>query len=92
MSPELARQLLSENILAHMVVADLPANARAAFLSAMVSERVSGGRAYDAHIAEVARLAGARIVVTGNRRHFTGLMRHGIRVVTPEEFVEERRL
>ena len=92
LTPALASQLVREEILGRVDVADLPANARGALLSAVVSESVSGGRVYDAHIAEVARVAGARMVVTGNRRHFTGLMRHGIRVLTPEECVEEHRL
>ena len=46
-----------------------------------------GGRIYDAHIAEVARAAGARVVVTDNRRHFLAALRHGIRVETPTEFL-----
>jgi hypothetical protein len=39
------------------------------------------------HIAEVARLAGARVVVTDNRRHFLAALRHGIRVETPAEYL-----
>jgi predicted nucleic acid-binding protein len=50
---------------------------------------VAGGRIYDAHIAEIARLAGASIVVTDNRRHFTILMKHGVRVLRPKELAEE---
>jgi tetratricopeptide (TPR) repeat protein len=41
---------------------------------------------------EVARAAGARTVVTENRRHFTSLLRHGITVLTAEEFAAEQRL
>jgi hypothetical protein len=50
---------------------------------------VTGGRIYDAHVAEIARLAGARIVVSDNGRHFAALLRHGIRVRNPAECVEE---
>ena len=89
-SPELANRMLTENIIEKMVIVDLPASARAKFFSTVAGEQVSGGRVYDAHIAEVARLAGARTVVTGNRRHFRCLMRHGSRVLTPEQVVEER--
>jgi hypothetical protein len=42
---------------------------------------------YDAHIAEVARSAGARVIVTDNRRHFLAALRHGIKVETPGEFL-----
>ncbi len=64
---------------------DLPAAARQAFLEAVVGERLGGGRVYDAHIGEVALSAGARTVVTDDRRHFTSLMRHGIRILTSSE-------
>jgi hypothetical protein len=36
---------------------------------------------------EVARAAGAKIVVTDNRRHFLAALRYGIRVETPTEFL-----
>jgi hypothetical protein len=58
-----------------------------------VQEGIAGGRIYDAHIAEVARTAGARSIVTDNRRHFLAALRHGLRVETPAEFMagEKRR-
>ena len=59
------------------------------FIDSIVRERVAGGRVYDAHIAEAARLAGAELVVTDNRRHFVPLLRHGIRVLTAAEFADE---
>jgi len=46
-------------------------------------------RIYDAYIAEVARQTGARLVATENRRHFTPLLRHGIRVLVSSELVDE---
>ena len=69
-----------------MAVHDLPADARLAFLRATADERVTGRRVYDAHIAEVARTAGARVIVTDNRQHFLTALRYGIRVETSSEF------
>ncbi len=89
MSPTLARQLLNENVFGKITIVDLPAAARRPLLDTAVAEHVTGGRVYDAHIAETARAAGAKIVVTDNRRHFVGLMRYGIRVLTAAEFVDE---
>jgi predicted nucleic acid-binding protein len=84
--------MVTENIIERMAIVELPRDAQRTFFPAVASEKVSGGRVYDAHIAETARRAGARIVVTDNRRHFIGLMRYGIRVLTAAEFVEEYRL
>ena len=72
-------------------VEQLPPDARLSFLESAIEERVAGGRVYDAHVAEIARLAGAGIVVTDNRRHFSVLMKHGVQVLGPSEFAEERR-
>lgn len=89
LEPEQACLLVTSEIMDLFRVCELPEAARVAFLAAAGAERVAGGRVYDAHIAEVARLAGARLVVTENRRHFVGLMRHGIRVLTAAEFADE---
>jgi predicted nucleic acid-binding protein len=88
-TPDLANRLLTENIIERMKIVDLPAAARGTFFSTLVQDKVAGGRVYDAHIAEVARSAGARVVVTGNRRDFLGLLRHAIRVISPEEFADQ---
>ena len=48
---------------------------------------ISGGRIYDAHIAEIARAANAAVIVTDNRRHFLSALRYDMRVETPSEFV-----
>jgi predicted nucleic acid-binding protein len=80
LDPAHAGQLVREEILERFEVHDIPPAAREDFI---------GGRVYDAHIAEAARLAGAGLVVTENRRHFMPLLRHGIRVLTAAEFVEE---
>jgi len=89
LDPRLAGQLVREEILARFDVHDLPPAARQDFVDGLVHERIAGGRVYDAHIAEAARLAGAQLVVTENRRHFVPLMRYGIRVLTAAEFAEE---
>jgi predicted nucleic acid-binding protein len=87
LSPEAATQLLEEEVFARMAVHDLPAAERIPLLQAAVQEGVAGGRIYDAHIAEIARAAGAAVIVTDNRRHFLAALRHGIRVETPAEFL-----
>lgn len=86
LSPADATQLLIEEVFARMAVHDLPAAERPALLRAAVQDHTTGGRIYDAHIAEVARGAGATVVVTHNRRHFLSALRHGLRVETPTEF------
>jgi predicted nucleic acid-binding protein len=68
-------------------VHDLPAGDRLATLTAAAQDGTAGGRIYDAHIAEIARAAGAHVVITDNRRHFMASLRHGIRVETPAEFL-----
>ena len=87
LSPADACRLLDEEILGRLVVHDLPAAARHDFLHAAADDATAGGRIYDAHIAEVARRAGASVVVTDNRRHFLAALRHGLRVETPSEFL-----
>ena len=56
-------------------------------IHAAARDRMTGGRVYDAHIAEVARAAGAAVVMTDNRRHFVSALRYGLRVETPSEFL-----
>jgi len=89
LSPADALRLIEEEILARFRVRQLPDRWRLAFLRSAVRDRVAGGRIYDAHIAEIARQAGARVVVTDNRRHFTALLRAGIRVLSTDEFASE---
>jgi predicted nucleic acid-binding protein len=86
-SPADAAMLLREEVFSRMAVHDLPATDRMAMLQAAARDSIAGGRIYDAHIAEVARRAGANVVVTDNRRHFLSALRHGMRVETPDEFV-----
>ena len=87
LTPADAVRLLQEEVFARMAVHDLPARDRLPMLTAVAQDGVSGGRVYDAHIAEVARAAGARVIVTDNRRHFMAALRHGLRVETPAEFL-----
>ena len=86
LTPRDAATLLREEVFGRMTVHDLPADARLAFLGLAGEEGTAGGRVYDAHIADVARVAGARTIVTDNRRHFITALRHGIRVETALEF------
>ena len=87
LTPADAVRLLDEEVFARMSVHDLPAAGRRPMLRAAVQDAVVGGRIYDTHIAEVARAAGADVVVTDNRRHFLAALRHGLRVETPAEFL-----
>ena len=85
--PEDAARLLEEEVFGRMSVHDLPAADRQPMLRFLAGDRISGGRIYDVNIAEVARAAGARVVVTDNRRHFLSALRHDLRVETPAEFL-----
>lgn len=88
LSPTDAAHLLQEEVFARMGVHDLPAHERTRLFEAAAQDATAGGRIYDAHIAEVARAAGAQVIVTDNRRHFLSSLRHGIRVETPTEFLK----
>ncbi len=87
LSPTDAVRLLREEVFARIAVHDLPPTERPPFLAGLAQEGIAGGRVYDAHIAEVARAAGASRIVTDNRRHFLAALRHGIQVETPAEFL-----
>jgi predicted nucleic acid-binding protein len=87
LTPADAVHLIQDEILARMTVHDLPPGDRMPMWRAAAQDGTAGGRIYDAHIAEVARAAGASVVVTDNRRHFLAALRHGIRVETPQEFL-----
>ena len=87
LTPADAATLVQEEVFGRMSVHGLPASDRLTLLKTAVQDGIAGGRIYDAHIAEVARAAGAKVVVTDNRRHFLSALRYGIRVETPAEFV-----
>jgi len=82
-----AATLVQEEVFGRMSVHGLPTPDRLALLKTAAQDGIAGGRIYDAHIAEVARAAGAKVVITDNRRHFLSALRYGIRVETPSEFV-----
>ena len=90
LTPADAVQLLEAEVFARMTVHDLPPADRLRMMKAAALDATAGGRIYDAHIAEVARAAGATVIVTDNRRHFMASLRHGIRVETPTEFLTAR--
>ena len=87
LSPSDAIHLLQDEVFARMAVHDLPPADRVAMLKTAAADGTTGGRIYDAHIAEVARAAGSTVMITDNRRHFLAALRHGIRVETPSEFL-----
>jgi predicted nucleic acid-binding protein len=91
LTPADALRLLDEEIFDRIAVRDLPADDRVTLLRLATQDAVTGGRIYDAHIAEIARAAGATVIVTDNRRHFLSALRHGIRVETPSEFMAAHR-
>ncbi len=86
-TPSDAVTLLEQEVFARMSVHDLPAADRLPMLRATARDGIAGGRVYDAHIADIARAAGARVVVTDNRRHFLSALRYDMRVETPAEFL-----
>jgi len=70
-----------------MAIHDLPAADRLSMIRSAAHDAIAGGRIYDCHIADLARAAGARVVVTDNRRHFLSALRYDLRVETPDEFL-----
>ncbi len=91
LTPADALALLESEILGRFEVRDLAPVARHEFLRIAAREGVRGGRLYDAHIAEIARRSGSRVVVTENRRHFQGLEGAGVRVLSASELLTETR-
>ena len=87
--PRDAWRLVDEELMERFTVHQLPAAQQRTFMGAAAGDRIVGGRIYDAHIAEIARQARADVVVTDNVRHFTGLTRHGVRVMNAAEFARE---
>ncbi len=87
LQPVDAVTLLEQEVFARMAIHDLPAAARLQLLATAARDGIGGGRIYDAHIAEVARAAGAGVIVTDNRRHFVSALRYDLRVETPSEFL-----
>jgi len=86
LTPVDAALLLEQEVFARLSICDLPPDGRLPMIQAAARDGIFGGRIYDAHIAEVARTAGAEVIVTDNRRHFLAALRYGLRVETPTEF------
>ena len=86
--PSDAWRLIEEEILGRFTVGQLPDDRRQSFLRSASEDGVVGGRIYDAHIAEIARVFGVAAVVTDNLRHFVGLRRHGLAVMSAAQFAE----
>jgi len=86
LSPPDACRLIEEEILQRFEIRELPADQRRSFLQTAAGDRLVGGRIYDAHIAEIARLARVPVVVTDNVRHFAGLRGRGIDVMSAAQF------
>ena len=87
LTPGDAVRLLTEEVFARMAVHDLPPAKRPSMLQVAAADGIGGGRVYDSHIAEVARAAGATVVITDNRRHFIAALRYDMRVETAAEFL-----
>jgi predicted nucleic acid-binding protein len=85
--PQEALRLLEEEILPRFDVRQIERECFEDLLRSAERERATGGRIYDAHIAEVARSADVKVVVTDNRRHFASLRAHGVEAKSAEEFV-----
>jgi hypothetical protein len=71
LTPEDANELLRQEVFGRLVVHDLPSAEQGGFFDGAARERI----------------AGARVIVTDNRRHFVSALRHGIKVETPSEFL-----
>jgi len=80
---------LQAEVFTRIAVHDLPPGDRTPLLQAAAHDSgFAGGRIYDAHIAEVARAAGANVVVNGQPPAFpVGAAARAMRVETPSEFL-----
>jgi predicted nucleic acid-binding protein len=88
LAPSDAWRLIEEEILSRFTVGQLPDDRRRSFLRTAADHGIIGGRIYDAHIAEIALVRRAAVVVTDNLRHFVGLRRHGLAVMNAAQFAE----
>jgi predicted nucleic acid-binding protein len=87
-TPAVSAQIVEEELVARFIVHALPRDRRLSFVRTAAYDGIAGGRIYDAHIAEIARAAGAGVVITENRKHFVQLLRHGGRVLSAAEAKE----
>jgi predicted nucleic acid-binding protein len=85
LTPPEAWRLLEANVFGRIRVVHLPRRRQVPFLSAAAADGIGGGRIYDAHIAQTARAAGAKTIVTDNQRHFSPLVGRAITLLTSDE-------
>ena len=90
LQPAQARELIESEVFGRLDVLDLSARDRPAFLRWASARSVVGGRLYDAHIAQIARISRSAVVITDNVRHFAGVAGE-LRVLSSEEAVRELR-
>lgn len=83
LSPADALALLEGNFIDRAQVVALDAGGYRALLRRAGSEGISGGRTYDALIAECALKAKAAVLLTFNAAHFALLEASGVRIVVP---------
>ena len=83
LAPAVAWALIDANFVKHATVAMLTARGQVALLRRLAGENVSGGRSYDALIAETARRSGAGEILTLNPRHFESLAQGGVVIIDP---------
>jgi len=86
--PADAWRLIEEEILSRFVVRQVPDDRQQSFLRNAAEDGLVGGRIYDAHIAEIAIVSRVTVLVTDNLRHFGGLRRHGVAVMSAAEFAK----
>jgi predicted nucleic acid-binding protein len=82
MSPADAWAVLSANFVDNATVDAIDANSYVTLLRSGVQAGVAGGKTYDVVIGECARMSGASVLLTFNRRHFEPAP-HGVAVVVP---------
>lgn len=80
---DVARGLLVQTFRADSRVVGLAARDVWALLDDVLTQEVSGGATYDAHIVACARKAGATHLATFNRRHFERLALGDMQLVVP---------
>ncbi len=87
LSPQDTLLLMEDGIFGRFEVHQLPEKSRLHLIRSAVTNRVVGGRVYDAHIGAIALETGASALVTENIRHFSDLRVHGVGVLTADEFL-----
>ncbi len=92
LSPREAALLVEEELFGRFQIRDLEPDARTQLMETAAAEAVTGGRLYDLHIGEIAWRSGARLLVTDNARHFGGVARRGVQVLSSGELAKQAGL